>query len=154
MGKFKHLADSGTVVAKSIPRTFTTLYTKEKVMSGLSIDTAILDQLRDLDDEGGDGIIKELIESFVDQMPGFLTRLGVASDQKDLSEIQLVAHSIKGSSGMIGAVKAARISERLEQKARQRCLEGIEDLVRELSMEFSHLAEELLIVCAPEEVTP
>lgn len=62
------------------------------------------------------------------------TRPGAAS--LDLVELGLAAHSFKGSSSNMGAVRLSDLCRQLEDQTRRQAVEGLEDLVRSIDSEY------------------
>ncbi|WP_459745068.1 Hpt domain-containing protein [Pseudomonas sp. 3A(2025)] len=54
----------------------------------------------------------------------------------DLVELGLTAHSFKGSSSNMGAVRLSDLCRQLEDQTRLHSLEGLEDLVRSIDSEY------------------
>lgn len=54
----------------------------------------------------------------------------------DLVELGLAAHSFKGSSSNMGAVRLSELCRQLEDQARLQAVEGLEDLVRSIDSEY------------------
>ncbi|MCX7081430.1 MAG: Hpt domain-containing protein [Pseudomonas sp.] len=52
-------------------------------------------------------------------------------------ELGMVAHSFKGSSSNMGAIRLAELCDQLEQRAKEPSLGGIEKLVAEIDGEFA-----------------
>jgi HPt (histidine-containing phosphotransfer) domain-containing protein len=63
-------------------------------------------------------IFAEVIETFLNYIPGQIDQLGAAIVAGDLREIFNLAHSIKCSSGSIGALGVASVAARIEQLGR------------------------------------
>lgn len=80
--------------------------------------------------EGG---YADLLDTFLADSQEHLTRLHSAQDANDLAR---VAHSFKGSSSNMGALRLARLCGELEDSARKRPLSGLAELVGKIDYEY------------------
>jgi HPt (histidine-containing phosphotransfer) domain-containing protein len=64
-------------------------------------------------------------------------RLNLLRKAEDAAQLMNTAHSFKGSSSNMGAVRLAELCHELEQLAKQKNLAGIEKLVGEIDGEFA-----------------
>nr|WP_218627817.1 Hpt domain-containing protein [Pseudomonas sp. dw_612] len=64
-------------------------------------------------------------------------RLRVLRKADDAAQLMNAAHSFKGSSSNMGAIRLAELCDELEQRAKHRSLAGIEKLVGEIDGEFA-----------------
>ena len=78
------------------------------------LDPATLDQLLSLDD-GGVGLITELLGLFEEDTPERLAGLRSAFDRGEAVQISELAHAMKGSAGTIGAAGMRAIALEIEQ---------------------------------------
>jgi HPt (histidine-containing phosphotransfer) domain-containing protein len=67
---------------------------------------------------GGDmAFERDLLDTYATSIPNILTQLMKAADDGDWTEASLKAHSLKGSSRSIGAVRLANLCQKLEDAA-------------------------------------
>lgn len=78
------------------------------------IDEATLDGLREI----MEGAFHELIESFVKETSALFEEVVQAVEAKDHDRVSRLAHSIKSSSAMIGALRLAASAKSLEMDSR------------------------------------
>jgi len=64
-------------------------------------------------------------------------RLNLLREAADADQLGATAHSFKGSSSNMGALRLASLCDELEQRAKQKSLAGIEKLVGEIDGEFA-----------------
>lgn len=95
--------------------------------SDTEIDSAVFEKLKK-----NMGNIKPVIHVFLDSVPKRLEQLKAAIDQNDESAVQLISHTIKGSSRQFGAMRLAELSEQLEHLARDKKLDNIVDIIRDI----------------------
>ncbi|MBK5416548.1 Hpt domain-containing protein [Pseudomonas sp. TH31] len=90
-------------------------------------------------------VLSALQEVMEDEYPTLLDtfiadseeRLRVLRKAEDAAQLMNAAHSFKGSSSNMGAIRLAELCDELEQRARQERLAGIEKLVGEIDGEFA-----------------
>ncbi|AGN79977.1 MULTISPECIES: Hpt domain-containing protein [Pseudomonas] len=98
-------------------------------MTDMHIDHKVLSDLREVMEDG----FLQLVKTFLDDSERRLSQLHAA---KSAEELGAAAHSFKGSSSNMGAVALARLCQQLEDRARQRPLYGIEDLINRIDLEY------------------
>jgi len=76
----------------------------------------------------------ELLDTFIRDSE---ERLHLLQNSADATQLMEAAHSFKGSSSNMGAVRLAQLCHELEQRAKQKSLTGIEKLVGEIDGEFA-----------------
>jgi len=75
-----------------------------------------------------------LLDTFLDDAE---ERLRILRKAEDAAQLMNAAHSFKGSSSNMGAIRLAELCHELEQRAKQKNLSGIEKLIREIDGEFA-----------------
>ena len=99
-------------------------------MSEIHLDRDVLCTLREVMEEG----YPELLDTFLQDSEA---RLRVLHEARDAEKLSATAHSFKGSSSNMGALRLAELCGELEQRAKQPSLGGIEKLVNEIDNEFA-----------------
>jgi len=94
------------------------------------LDPKVLSALQEVMEDG----YPELLDTFIADSE---ERLRVLRKPEDATQLMNAAHSFKGSSSNMGAVRLAHLCHELEQRAKQKSLAGIEKLVREIDGEFA-----------------
>jgi HPt (histidine-containing phosphotransfer) domain-containing protein len=94
------------------------------------LDRDLLNALQEVMEEG----YPELLDTFIADSE---ERLRVLRNADDAAQLMSAAHSFKGSSSNMGAVRLAELCHELEQRAKQKCPAGIEKLVGEIDGEFA-----------------
>ena len=90
-------------------------------------------------------VLRALREVMEDEYPTLLDtfladseeRLNVLRKSDDALQLMNAAHSFKGSSSNMGAVRLAELCNELEQRAKHEPLEGIDKLIGEINGEFA-----------------
>ena len=63
---------------------------------------------------GGRGLVADLFDIYLDEMPGRLDQLREAVENEDVETVRTVAHKIKGSSSNLGLPEGASAGATLE----------------------------------------
>jgi len=94
------------------------------------LDRDVLSALREvMEDE-----YPMLLDTFLADSDARMKQLQKACDAETLGS---VAHSFKGSCSNMGAIRLAQLCNELEQRSKQKSLDGIEKLVGEIDGEFA-----------------
>lgn len=78
------------------------------------VDPSILAMLEEIQEPGQPDLICELIELFLEDSARNLQALETAVEHRNAAEVRLVAHSLKGSSGSLGAMSVTKQCSELE----------------------------------------
>ena len=111
---------------------------------GSPLEREILDEIRELEPEGGEEALAELVDLFVDRSSEELAKLREAVAAGDRSDVRSRAHSLKGSSGNIGAHAMAKLCHQLEQAAVGADMARAAALVPIVQEEFTRVHSALL----------
>ncbi len=110
---------------------------KSSGSSEVSLDMHVLDELRSvLGDDFG-----ELIDDFISDTHSRIQEMKQAIVDEDAKTIRWIAHSLKGSSGNVGATQLADESYCLEKMARSGNMIGIDGALGSLIDEFTQVGE-------------
>jgi HPt (histidine-containing phosphotransfer) domain-containing protein len=120
------------------------------------IDPSYLDGLRQLGELSGKPILQEIMAHYLAETPRRLERMRQALLRSDAEELNFVAHSLKGSSAQIGAVRLASLSAELERKSKDAGLPNstelaglLADLEREIGRSLPLLEQAALGAASP-----
>ena len=108
-----------------------------------SIDPEAIENLRSLNPDDDDAFLKDIIGIFLEDTPLRITELKHCLQTFDQPKFTRAAHSIKGSSSNLGAIKVRALAERIEHQSRNSGLAGIEPLLASLDGEFAIAKAEL-----------
>jgi CheY-like chemotaxis protein/HPt (histidine-containing phosphotransfer) domain-containing protein len=108
------------------------------------LDAARFATLREVDAEGSDGFLQELIAKFVDEeAPSRLHALRQSVTAADAVALARAAHSLKGSAGTLGATGMVSLCLQIEARGKAGSLEGAAGLLDRLEAEFRRVREGL-----------
>jgi signal transduction histidine kinase/ligand-binding sensor domain-containing protein/CheY-like chemotaxis protein/HPt (histidine-containing phosphotransfer) domain-containing protein len=108
-----------------------------------ALDPVYLDRLRQLQEVTGRAVVGEIVDSFLGEMPRRLARLREALAAGDGEALAFAAHSLKGSSAQLGALRLASLSHALELQGRSGSLDAAAALVDDIAGELARVAPEL-----------
>jgi len=103
--------------------------------TGPSLDAGVVESLREL---GGDEMLSELAPLFLNDTSSNLAALKDAIDKHDANFVKRVAHTLKGSSDNMGALRMAAICGELEDAGVSEDLATAPALIERLEAEFEH----------------
>ena len=109
-----------------------------------AIDSQVLDEYRAIDARGGGGdFVTRLIDQYLAESTSRMAELKDAIERRDAPAVRRTAHSLKGSSGTVGAGRMAEICGELDQLARNMTFDGTSTLVVALDDEFKRVRDAL-----------
>ncbi|HYD81870.1 MAG TPA: EAL domain-containing protein, partial [Paucimonas sp.] len=103
------------------------------------LDRAVFEKLREILGPA----LQQAVAPFLEDTPTYLAQLEHAIDQPDAEIARTMAHSIKGSSGNLGAMHLSRLAKDAEELAREQRLSEIRPLLPQLRSAFDAVAAEL-----------
>lgn len=103
------------------------------------------DRVRELKELTADdpALLDELIDLFLTDAPKLMDQMRRASEDEDAPALRRAAHTMKGSSGQMGALRIQDICATIETLAETGSLVGVEPLLTELSLAFARSVSEL-----------
>ena len=106
----------------------------------MNLDPAAFDRLRRI---GGDTLVKRMVITFLDYVPGRLQVMEEAVAQEAWKTAGDAAHAVKSSAGNIGASALMDLAMATEKAGRGEDAEAVVDLVPKLRACFEELRDEL-----------
>ncbi|MCA8942490.1 MAG: Hpt domain-containing protein [Planctomycetes bacterium] len=108
-----------------------------------SIDMGVVQELLDLCDDGDTSLVQELIGIFLDDGPTKIQAIQQGLRDDDLEAVERAAHSLKGSSGNLGANELMETAEALQNASRNGEVERSRELGVEIVARFDAANAEL-----------
>jgi HPt (histidine-containing phosphotransfer) domain-containing protein len=108
------------------------------------------DQIEDLRGIDG-GVFPRLVDMYVTKTPGRILLLRTHVEKNDFAAIAKEAHTIKGSSGSIGAARVANTCLRIEKACLAQDTAPFEELLRTLEGEFGRARDALRAILASDK---
>ncbi|QIN82318.1 PAS domain S-box protein [Rubrobacter tropicus] len=106
------------------------------------LDDAVLENLRSLQEEGDPDLLTELVEVFEEDTPPRLATLREALEREDAGTVERAAHTLKGSSGNLGATRMSETARLLEEAGRDSDLSTAPALLDRLETDFEEARAE------------
>jgi CheY-like chemotaxis protein/HPt (histidine-containing phosphotransfer) domain-containing protein len=103
------------------------------------IDPEVADAFRELEVEGGHEFTRNLVGNFLTRTRERIAAMESALACEDVAEIQRLAHDVKGSTSILGAISLANICRDLETTAAERSFERAREVLARLEGCFQRL---------------
>jgi HPt (histidine-containing phosphotransfer) domain-containing protein len=89
--------------------------------------------------EDGPQMVKDLVKLYLKDVPTLIDemRQGIANQNTD--QLRRAAHTLKGNSSQVGALKLAALSAELETVAKAGSVEGTESMLEKVLLEFDQV---------------
>ncbi|HND22499.1 MAG TPA: response regulator, partial [Acidobacteriota bacterium] len=100
------------------------------------LDPAALIRLRTMVGETNHELFVEMIDLFLTENALSLSKLAQAVQEQDATGVLRLAHRLRGSSLQFGAGRMVQLCQEIEQKGRDKKLDGVEPLLAQLQHEF------------------
>ncbi len=109
-----------------------------------SIDEAVFDRIRALERPGATGILARVIGLYLEKAPQYLKKVDEYTQAADWSNAQEAAHTLKGASAGLGAVRVYELCQEFESHAKRhewsRCVAVLDALRVESALVETELA--------------
>lgn len=110
------------------------------------LDPKVVDSLRQLTPAGEPDVLGEVLRLFIDEVPRRVERLKSAWQESNAVELQRAAHSLKGSSGNIGAHHMYEICKQLDERGKAGDFNGARHLLDSLVEEYARVEAEIQLL--------
>ena len=80
----------------------------------MTINPEKISELKELDDDGSDSVLKELIDLYLDSTPPKLVKMSECFAANDLASVRKEAHSLRSSSLTLGAEVISQYASDIE----------------------------------------
>jgi CheY-like chemotaxis protein len=107
------------------------------------VEQQILARLREALGQEAEEILAELIDTFLTDADRLLDEIRDAVAGRHLRKLERAAHSLKGSSATLGAMRLSELCRKLEDMARADTRVGVQEQVRQIEAEFTRVREAL-----------
>jgi HPt (histidine-containing phosphotransfer) domain-containing protein len=109
---------------------------------GLSVlESAVIDALRALNEEGQPDVVKEVLGLFVTESAARLDAIEAAVRAHDAAALQRSAHTLKGASGAIGAVALQTACRTLEDMGKHGSFDEAPAAVESMRHEYRRVLD-------------
>ncbi len=101
-----------------------------------NLNQRALDNIRSLDPDGREGVLKEVLQIYIGEAPGQLLAMTQAVQTRNPSELARVAHALKSASQNVGAVQMGETCRQLEQIGKSGGVEGAANIVNNITAQY------------------
>lgn len=108
------------------------------------LDMAVVDELLSLSDDGDPELLLDLIRLFLDDGPTKVAAVTAGLAARDFEQMERAAHSLKGSSGNLGARHLQEACEQMQMATRRRDFEASQQLAPRIATEYAEVERALL----------
>lgn len=102
-----------------------------------TLDPKVLESLRELQQEGETDILAEIMHLFVEDAPSRIEQLRRAAEDGDAGSVGRISHSLRGSSGNMGARRMQELCEQLQAAGASNDLARVRTLIESLEKEYA-----------------
>jgi len=113
-----------------------------------SISSDAIMQLRMLEQKGAQGLLKKVVELFLNEAPKILEEIEQVFAQADAASLREAAHSLKSMSSNMGALKLADLCKKLEHMGRDGEIDGGAELIYKIETEHQNVRQALIKECS------
>ena len=119
----------------------------------MTTEPTILDPaaLERLEEWGGPGLTKEIVQLFLDHGPVRMDQIRGALDGEDLEVPERGAHSLKSSAANVGAHHVHRVAGEVELAASEGDLQRVRELIPDLEEAYAEATPELEVIVEEDE---
>jgi HPt (histidine-containing phosphotransfer) domain-containing protein len=107
------------------------------------LDPDVVDSLRQLTPAGEPDVLGEILNLFLDEVPKKIAALRAAVTSGDAVKVQRLAHSLKGSTGNIGARAMYDVCRQLDDRAKSGEVARWHTLADALTAEYGRVETEI-----------
>ncbi len=108
------------------------------------LDMAVVDELLSLSDDGDPELLLDLIRLFLADGPTKVAAVSEGLAQRDFDRMERAAHSLKGSSGNLGARRLQNTCEKMQIATRNHDLPTSAHLTPQLAADYAEVERALL----------
>lgn len=107
------------------------------------INRKALDDIRNLGSRSGGNLLEKIVGMFLERSESLLEEIKQHLANDDAEQLWNSAHSLKSSSGNVGAMNVFDLCAVIESRGREGQLDGLEELIELLEQELRNAAKEL-----------
>ncbi|MEC7585020.1 MAG: Hpt domain-containing protein [Planctomycetota bacterium] len=107
------------------------------------LEMSVVEELLSLSEDGDPELLLDLIELFLDDGPGKIEAVVDGLEQGDFEKIERAAHTLKGSSGNLGAQALQETCEQLQLATGRRDLSASQQLAPLVQSQFDEACQAL-----------
>ncbi len=112
-------------------------------VSDVVVEPSVIEELRMLEKASGKKFFSKSLQKFFANSPKYIQAMELALEKGDFDSMSFNAHTFKGTSGFMGAIKLSSLCLKMEQKAKKRDSNGLENILEEIKNEYQKVRQYL-----------
>jgi HPt (histidine-containing phosphotransfer) domain-containing protein len=108
-----------------------------------ALDPHVVDSLRQLTPPGEPDVLADILTLFLEEVPKKIRTLQAALEANDAAQVARLAHSLKGSTGNLGAHAMLDVCRRIDDLAKSGDLARVAPLIANLTSEYHRVELEI-----------
>ena len=116
------------------------------------VDLKALDNIRQIQKEGAEDVLAKVIHLYLDSSSKYLEQMREAVCASDAAAMSRAAHTLKSSSGNLGALHLVGLCVKLEEMGRAASTKGAVTVLNEIEAEYARVRESLVSEHRPQDV--
>ncbi len=109
----------------------------------IGVEPSVIEELKMLEEKSGRKFFSDSLRKFFSNSPKYMQAMEVALNKKDFESLSFNAHTLKGTTGFMGAMKLSKLCLEVEQKAKNREPDGLESILHEIKKEYNKVKDYL-----------
>ncbi len=101
------------------------------------VEPAVIEELRMLEKASGKNFFSSSLKKFFEKSPKYIRAMELAIEKGDFDSLSFNAHTFKGTTGFMGAMKLSSLCLKMEQKAKKKERHSLEKILREIKQEYA-----------------
>lgn len=107
------------------------------------LDETALGAIRELDEDGGDALLSEILAAYYASCPDLLAQLEDGLTSSSVDKVRMAAHTLKSSSANLGALLLSELCRQAEHAAREGDLTRVQALAPAIWQAYQQTCEAL-----------
>ncbi len=116
---------------------------ENKNVSDVVVEPSVIEELRMLEKASGKKFFSKSLQKFFANSPKYIQAMELALEKGDFDSMSFNAHTFKGTTGFMGAIKLSSLCLEMEQKAKKRDSNGLENILDEIKEEYEKVRQYL-----------
>ncbi len=107
------------------------------------VEPSVIEEFMMLEKASGKEILSNSLKKFFENSPKYIEAMELAIGKKDFDSLSFNAHTFKGTSGFMGAMRLSRLCLEMEKKAKSKDIHGISEILVQIKNEYQKVKDYL-----------
>ena len=107
------------------------------------VESSVIEELMMLEKASGKKFLSSSLQKFFNKSPKYIQAMEQAIEKEDFDSLGFNAHTFKGTAGFMGAMKLSSLCTQMEQLAKKRESDGLENILGEIKEEYERVRDYL-----------